>query len=304
MKKLSLLIISTITCVVLIGGIPAVATSVPELDESHGIVVSMTVGSSDILVTGEAHTLKNAPFIQNGIPYVPLREMVELCGGLVRYNGSDKSVLISLPRDNSEPNFSQVWIGKQRVLNNASEEALLRDYMYPSGAKDSFVPRLINGSVYVPVEYFERFGFAEVTYNVQSGLIRIDNFDDGNSLGGFILDSDFLSYDSANRNEFKTTGKTTEIDDGALKEETFTNGNLELCIRTGESRYMKWEGTKQEIHMITLVSDKYCTPRGLRVGDSEERFLALYGSAGRYVGRMDVEFNDGLVSRISIFSMD
>lgn len=55
--------------------------------------------------------------------------------------------------------------------------------------------------------------------------------------------------------------------------------------------------------MITLASNQYSPPRGLRVGDSEERYLELYGSTGRYAGRK-VEIKDRFVSRISIFSLD
>lgn len=302
MKKITIRIISLTLCIALAGGISMATALTSEHEDPHGIILSMTVDSYNMLITGEEYTLKNAPFVQSGIPYVPLREVVELCGGLVRYNSFDQSVLVSLPRYDSEPVFSQIWIGKQRVLNNAAEEAPLNDSMYPEGAREAFVPILKSGRVFVPAGYFSRFNFfALVRYDEQAGRIWIDNFDDGNSLGGFALNSDFLSYDAAVRSRFNATGEIEIIDNGALKNEIFTDGDIELCIRSGEARYMKHEGTRQEIHMITLVSNKYCTPRGLRVGDSEERYLALYGAHTQF---LKVELQNGMISRISIFAID
>lgn len=116
--------------------------------------------------------------------------------------------------------------------------------------------------------------------------------------------------DKSIRERFKFIGRK-EIDSGGLIEETFSDGDVELVIRTGEQRYIKHEGVKEEIHMVTLVSDKYCTPEGMRVGDSAEMVLRLYGIAEKWFtdgyftnGRIKIWLQDGRVVRFSIFSMD
>lgn len=277
--------------------------------QASGWFISMKAGDGEVFMPDGSHTLKNVPFVENNIAYVPLRETVELCSGIVRYNEADKSVLIALP-DSPDAKFSQVWIGSSRVLNNASEEDPLRSYLYDGGKASDYIPVVKNGIVFVPATYFERFGFGGVFYDAQYSIILIDNFEDGNCLAEFKSDSDFSLLDKSIRDRFKSTSKE-EIDSGALIEETFSDGDVELVIRTGEQRYMKTEGVKEEIHMITLISDKYCTPRGLRVGDSKEKALRLYGlNEGRFTdgyfsnGHIKIEIQDGKVARFSIFSMD
>lgn len=98
-----------------------------------GYFISMKVGDEGVFMQDGIYTLKNMPFISNNIAYVPPRETVELCGGIVRYNEVDKSVLIALPSAlgiNSNAKFSQIWVGSSRVLNNASEEDPLNHYLY------------------------------------------------------------------------------------------------------------------------------------------------------------------------------
>ena len=280
---------------------------------ASGCFISMKAGDSEVFMPDGTHTLKNAPFVSNNIAYVPLRETVELCGGIVRYNGADKSVLIALPAlpgISPDSKFSQIWIGSSRVLNNASDESPLRPYLYESGKASDYIPIARNGSVFVPATYFERFGFGGVFYDAQSSVILISNFENGDHLAGFKVDSDFSALDKVTRDRFKLIDRE-EIDSGALIEETFSDGDVELVIRTGEQRYMKHEGVKEEVHMVTLISDKYCTPRGLRVGDGEEKVLRLYGLNGnRFTdgyfsnGRIKIQIQDGKVVRFSIFSMD
>jgi len=311
MKKLSVLMLLVIILVASIAIFSATAAAPASPDDSYGLVLNLKIDSREMTITGTAHTLNDAPFVQNGIPFVPLREIFELCDGHVRYNSEDKSVLVSLPKKgDSDPTFSQLWIGMKRVLGNASEEVPHRESFYNlssaelNAVTEALIPVLKNGRLYIPIHYLTRLGFPRVEYDLQSGNIRIDDFYDGRSLAGFTLDSDFSLYDKTMQAEFKTTGNVELIDDGALKQEIFTNEDVEICIRTGEPRYIKNEGVRQEIHSITLVSDNYSTPRGVRVGDSRARFLELYGDPGQYIDRMKVEFQNDVITCIGIFSMD
>ena len=70
------------------------------------------------------------------------------------------------------------------------------------------------------------------------------------TLCGFALNDDFESYPTDVQNRFEATGRREEIDGGALVQEVYTDGIIELNIRTGEDRYMKVSGTKKEINRI------------------------------------------------------
>ena len=62
----------------------------------NGVCISLKVDSNQILLNGESKTIKNIPFLKNNIAYVPLRDIVELCGGIVEYIPSRRSVIIAL----------------------------------------------------------------------------------------------------------------------------------------------------------------------------------------------------------------
>jgi len=83
-----------------------------------------------------------------------------------------------------------------------------------------------------------------------------------------------------------------------------------LIIRTGDKRYIKREGVSEEINVVALITDKYCTSRGLKVGDSLERCYDLYGVDPSFYGNLitgflNVEFDDDcIVTRIICYSAD
>ena len=74
-----------------------------------------------------------------------------------------------------------------------------------------------------------------------------------------------------------------ENDDYGLTETWYSNGDVALGIRTGYYTYEQ----ASTIHCIILLTDRYQTPRGLRVGDPVEMCLNLYGNLPNDSGQIE-----------------
>ena len=147
-----------LTCTLMIAGLWSVPVYSAEYigDEAvNGICISLKVGSNQSLMNGEPVTLKNAPFLENDIAYVPLREIVELCDGIVKYIPSDSSVIIALKKkgDNEKTFFSQIWVGKHKILNmedgwkDISADISEAKYLFP--VDENYIPVLRDGCVLI-----------------------------------------------------------------------------------------------------------------------------------------------------------
>lgn len=77
-------------------------------------------------------------------------------------------------------------------------------------------------------------------------------------------------------------------------------GNGDILLHVGENPSDFFTIFRQ-VRGVTLLSDRYATQRGLRVGDSAERFYDLYGSPAVQdtIGdQMQVVLKDGCVAQI------
>jgi hypothetical protein len=145
----------------------------PVQKSNEGIYASLQVGSNDVQINGELKKINNAPFVENDFTYVPLRELVELFGGIVKYIPDDQSVMIALTKqcDSGQAYFSQMWIGTNRVVNNKDDESAVHYWMYSVGKLENYHTIIRDGRVYVPANYFERFGFASVWNSTNDTII-------------------------------------------------------------------------------------------------------------------------------------
>ena len=230
-----------LTCTLMVAGLWSVPVYSAEYigDEAiNGICISLKVGSSQSLVNGEPATLKNEPFLENDIAYVPLREIVELCDGIVKYIPSDSSVIIALKKkgDNEKTFFSQIWVGKHKILNMedgwkdiSADNISVPKYLFP--VDEDYIPVLRNGCVFVPVDFFMRFGFAYVKWNPESGRIIILNLEENLGIGGIQLGNDFDLLDEDIKNRFRATGRVN-YEFTSHKEEVFSDGNMEITLWT------------------------------------------------------------------------
>ena len=125
MKRRILCVLSV--CLLCVICFSTAAAAAPELDS--GFCISLRAGRNLVYLDGTPYELTNAPFVANDIFYVPLRELVELCGGIVEYNASDKSVFLALPSTRTHSaQFFQLWVGSGTISRlSAKENDVLKD---------------------------------------------------------------------------------------------------------------------------------------------------------------------------------
>jgi len=273
-----------------------------------GSIISMKIGSTDAMLNGLPLKLDEAPFLYYDIPFVPLRNVVNLLNGSISYMPKDKSAAFNLQMMGvSDPGVSyQVWVGKTNFLCNGTGLNNIGEGVQTQNSK-YYIPIIKSNRMFIPAVLFQReYSFMRASYDPETNVLILDNFNDGTDLGGFIINQDFATVDNKVRDQFKSTGRVN-YPDPHLKAEVFTDGDVELTIRTSsDPLYLKWPDTKEEINTITLVSNKYTTPRGLKVGDSYDKYLALYGKnlASVYKDMLNIETKNNIVTSISIHATD
>lgn len=119
-----------------------------------------------------------------------------------------------------------------------------------------------------------------------------------NGIPGFAVGSDFSGLDTAVQERFYP------VDDAhpalgleGYYEQTYTDGDIELVLGFG---YREWPASQKEIRSVKLVTDRYSSVRGLRVGDSVERYEDLYGTTWTVSkDKMPIKVKDGRIISIS-----
>jgi hypothetical protein len=97
-------------------------------------IIVMNVGKKQAKVNGVAVKLPAAPFMQDGVTYLPLRFVGEVMGGQIDWSGTAKKVRV-LRGDK----MLELWVGGTDMTVDGVREKLTSS------------PILKNGSVYVPV---------------------------------------------------------------------------------------------------------------------------------------------------------
>lgn len=287
--------------------LPAAFAAEPESDvpEVTGLSISMKISETSALINGETATLENAPFLSDNVPYVPLRETVERFGGIIAPTYTGKRVfgaIYALPEKNDPENwvFSQIWMDNTDYMLNGSMESCRQDdyYRRDYGAEQaSLLPQLRNGRIFVPVHVIQESGQIEAIWEPDDRRIILTMAENENGIPGFAVGSDFSGLDTAVKERFYP------VDDAhpalgldGYYEQTYTDGDIELVLGSG---YREWPASRKEIRSVKLVTDRYSSIRGLRVGDSMERYEDLYGTTLTVSkDKMPIEVIDGWITSI------
>lgn len=298
-----------ITCCMLITFMfPIAFAAEPENDviEVSGLSISMKISESSALVNGKPVALENAPFLLDNVPYVPLRETVERFGGIIAPTYMGKRIsgaLYALPEKNNSENwcFSQIWMDNTDYMLNGSMMSYRPDgyYRRDYGAElASLLPQLRSGRIFVPVHVLQESGQIEAIWEPDDKRLILTMARNENGIPGFAVGSDFSGLDAAVQERFYP------VDDAhpalgldGYYEQTYTDGDIELVLGFG---YREWPTSRKEIRSVKLVTDRYSSIRGLRIGDSMQRYEDLYGTTLTVSkDKMPIEVIDGRIISIS-----
>lgn len=287
------------------------ALGVRALDESTGQFLFVRPGSARGAVKGrESVELSAAPF--TGAPadggdvvYFPLFDIADLFGFTATDLGSGRYRIVSgrLSGGGWTVRDLTLCAGSTQIKDNRTGEILSA----ADTAGRTAAPVMRDGVLFVPDFYLEMLpSVLSAGLMTPSQMAYVYSYHDGRMMAGFRLGDDYFQLPPEQTQDMKVikTEVLVEPDengDYGLAETWYSNGDVALGVRTGYYTYEQ----ASTIHCITLLIDRYQTPRGLRVGDPVEMCLNLYGrlpngSGQIEAGVLELTQENGVVTSITL----
>lgn len=255
---------------------------------SKELTLTLTAGKNTAYLNGELYDLQIKPYIDNGIFYLPMQEIVTMMGG----NYREKNNVIEIEFPTYKAKYT---IGKRSYMVNGikiqADAPILhfggtaKRATYIESTNQTLLRR--NGSVYFPLGFTGLY--APDRYAV--GLNSVVYAGDTKVILSTVQD-DYCLIDTESPNTTISTHISFEMLSDNIKTElrkcedtgNVLNYNIEhyksddlnvyvMRLASGEDE----ENMDDKICRITTQSARFCTPRGLRVGDNKSRINLLYG---------------------------
>lgn len=288
------------------------AFGIRPLDESAGQFLFVPLGSACGNVKDhETVTLSAAPFVVGDVSdgsattYFPLFDIADLFGFIVTDLGGGQYRVVSSRLSGSSLTIRDLTlsVGSVQIRDNQTDKVLtVADAMGRTAE-----PVVQDGILFVPDFYLELLpSVLSAGIMTPSQMAYVYSYNDGRMLAGFRLEDDYfqLSPEQTQDMEVIKTEVVVQPDengDYGLTETWYSNDDVALGVRTGYYTYEQ----ATTIHCITLLTDRYQTPRGLRVGDPVEMCLSLYGdlpndSGQIEAGVLELTQENGIITSITL----
>lgn len=273
---------------------------------SQTYCISLSLGESEprMLKNGETVEADEGLIVRGQVPFVPLEEVTAQLGGTYENvtdpAGQITGAVFSLPWP-SAPNkryTAQIWLGRTDFQRD--DEPVPNEWGgygwggYMRSQPEEQTPFLKNGTVYVPLHYLQLSGGSTVLWDSERRRAIITASHNEGGIPEIPLRRTFFKLNPSLRTGLSRgesqTGNETEI--------YYGNADILLHIDKSPSDFLS---LFRQVRGITLLSDRYATQRGLRVGDSVKRFYDLYGSPAvqdTLGDQMQVVIEDGYVMQI------
>ncbi|WP_334073322.1 MULTISPECIES: copper amine oxidase N-terminal domain-containing protein [Paenibacillus] len=132
------------------------ALSVPASGSAAAAKSDAKSSAIEITMNGEEFKPNAAPFVKNGTVFLPLRDLGEMLGSVVFWNGSAKTVTMTYPELTVQLNY-----GTQKATVNGKTKSL------------SESPRVVEGRIYVPLRFLSETTGADVKWNASKRTVSI-----------------------------------------------------------------------------------------------------------------------------------
>lgn len=270
------------------------ALDVRPLDESTGQFLYVPVGSTHGTAKGRKEVvLSAAPFAigntadDSAVVYFPLFDIADVFGFTVTDLGSGQYRIVSGGLPDGDPAVRDITlnVGSTQGKDNRTGET----FAFEDAMGRTAEPIMQDGVLFVPGFFLETLpSIFSAGMMTPSQIACVYGYNDGRMMAGFRLEDDYFLLPEDQTQDMVAV-KTQVIlapdenGDYGLTETYYTNGDITLGVRTGYYAYEQ----SSAIHCITLLTDRYETPRGLRVGDPVEWCLALYGKLPNDNGQIE-----------------
>ncbi len=282
------------------------------LDESAGQFLFIPLGSTCGTVKGnQAVTLSAAPFAigstadGSAVVYFPLFDIADIFGFTVtNLGGGQYRIVSSCPSDGSLMiRDLTLSVGSAKIKDNRTGEVLTTEDAMGRTAE----PIVRDSALFVPDFYLESLtSVLSAGSMTPSQMAYVYSYNDGRMMAGFRLEDDYFQLTPEQTHDMEIVKaqvilEPDENGDYGLTEIWYSNGDVALGVRTGYYTYEQ----SSTIHCITLLTERYQTPRGLRVGDPVETCLRLYGnlpddSGQLEAGILELTHENGIITSITL----
>lgn len=279
---------------------PTLAVELPAYAaDAGGFSITLWDGKKEILFCGQEEQLDIAPISMHNMLYLPLRAVVERCGGMVQYEPTERAAMVSLRNHDASPSasFAKFWVGKRQI--RGADETLI-DPAHGDRTQD-FSPFLQDGIFYVPVTYFSYLG-CEISMSRDGTRVTLAAFDNELRLGGVTIQSYLDEMSPAVLARFKPATTYEAHDYGGWYENVRALTDGQVLLYVGDIVWNPDEGKRSMIAEILLIGQDTATPRGLRLGDPVEKWEALYGNSYMEL-RFFIQSENGIITQIGLSSM-
>ncbi|BAL80364.1 stalk domain-containing protein [Caldisericum exile] len=125
------------------------------------IVITLQIGNQIFTVNGEKRTLDSPPIIKNNRTLLPIRAVVEVLGGTVGWDGTERKVTVSLGSK-----ILELWIGKPTAKLNGKDTPI-------DATNTNVVPEIINSRTMLPLRFVAESLGADVQWDGTTKTITI-----------------------------------------------------------------------------------------------------------------------------------
>lgn len=270
------------------------------LQTNDGYALTLVADNTEALLNGESKALATPPFIQSGIFYMPLEAITKLLGGTYFFKNDIVSIELF-------GNITQYRIGSRTVSINGSFYEVSGSRFDFSKAwdtvaiDDKYVPIELNGTVFVPSSFpvSPYNGINDVRPCPESRMVIIGGFKNERGVSEVKLMDSYDSLPENFKSQLKYAGVVGEVINYDIEE--YKNDDLQVYVMRINEPYEDMESMDGRVCAINVVGSGYSTPRGLKIGDSENRAWLLYGYE-RFTGSFSYKVNDGLVASFTFYT--
>lgn len=255
-------------------------------DKIHSTYISAPISEPKILVNGEPTDSESMLFEQDGFYYLPAEDIANYFGDYYTFNETDSIATIWCP-DIQRAAYYEIGEPRYTVWSNNDgdwqhdwyEVAYINGYPIQGSA----APIMKNGVVYLPAGFFS---FSSVSWVEEQNAIVLAHsqvfdfvssltFTPGNLFSAIPDDLKQSFVQTVNGKEWP--GETATPN--PVLYNRYENEDLQIDTTYWDPALRPNEPDLgiEYVRSITLLSDKYATARGLRLGDSGTRFELLYG---------------------------
>lgn len=245
-----------------------------------------TAGSQTVMKNGNPCSIRYPVQMEEGVLLVPAEETLGLLGGAIRIHRETGAIRLYLRRYNgleyylNEPldrMMPVLWLDRQAVSFRGENGPVHTPEEVPELGGSS--PRWIQGAVYVPVPYL-CYALSLQGESLKEGTAyRIAITGEEEDLGGMMLGGDFQTLPISLARELRLVRGDVFNPGTGRFHNAYENNDIHIeCMKEF------WPLTPEPVSEkrivgFTLLSPRFATSHGIRVGDTEEKVWERYPTA-------------------------